>query len=305
MFFKNKLPLILIALGAGLWGAIVIFVRGLAELGLSSMEIVTIRVAMAAILLAAIGLLRYRKELTIRVKDSWMFIGTGILSIVFFNWCYFTSLNNMDVSIAVILLYTAPIFVSILSYFIFKEKFTLMKMLALAGTFLGVIFVSGNSTGSHTDIGIVGLLIGIGAGFGYALYSIFGKIALRTYTTFTVTLYTFLAASVFLVPYTRIWEKASQLLKPEVLGYGLGLALFPTVLAYFLYTKGLEKTDSSLASIIATVEPIVATLLGVFMFAESTSIMQLIGSVVILLSVSVANMEGNPFRRIRKGFQSQ
>ncbi|ALC90165.1 transporter [Bacillus sp. FJAT-18017] len=302
MTFKNKLPLVLIALGAALWGTIAIFVRGLAGLGLSSMEIVTVRVVLATILLAFIGLLNYRNELAIRVKDSWMFVGTGIFSIVFFNWCYFTSLNNMDVSMAVILLYTSPIFVSILSFFVFRERFTRMKTLALAGTFLGVVLVSGIN-GNSTEIGLWGLLIGIGAGFGYALYSIFGKIALKKYTTFTVTFYTFLAASLFLVPYTQIWKKAPLLLEGETLLYEIGLALFPTVLAYFLYTKGLEKTDSSLASIIATVEPMVATLIGIFMFGENISPIQLAGALFILLSVSVANLEGG-IRTHKKGLQS-
>ncbi|WP_043933648.1 DMT family transporter [Bacillus sp. EB01] len=302
MTFKNKLPLVLIALGAALWGTIAIFVRGLAGLGLSSMEIVTVRVVLATILLAFIGLLNYRNELAVRAKDSWMFVGTGIFSIVFFNWCYFTSLNNMDVSMAVILLYTSPIFVSILSFFVFRERFTRMKTLALAGTFLGVVLVSGIN-GNSTEIGLWGLLIGIGAGFGYALYSIFGKIALKKYTTFTVTFYTFLAASLFLVPYTQIWKKAPLLLEGETLLYEIGLALFPTVLAYFLYTKGLEKTDSSLASIIATVEPMVATLIGIFMFGENISLIQLAGALFILLSVSVANLEGG-IRTHKKGLQS-
>ncbi|WP_409270426.1 DMT family transporter [Neobacillus sp. SCS-31] len=299
---KKSIPLLLIAASASLWGCIAIFVRGLAQVGFSPMEIVTIRVAIAAILLALIGGILYRNEMAIRLKDSWMFIGTGIFSIVFFNWCYFTALNLMDVSLAVILLYTSPIFVSILSYFVFRDKFTKTKFLAVAGTFVGCVLVAG-FRGDSAAVSATGLLIGLGAGLGYALYSIFGKAALNKYKPFTITFYTFLTAALFLVPLTRLWEKADVVLSGDSLLYGAGLGIIPTVLAYFMYTKGLEKTDSSTAAIIATVEPIVATLLGVFLYGEGIGILQIIGSALILLSVSVANLNFENIRPNKKGLQ--
>ncbi|WP_059170904.1 DMT family transporter [Bacillus sp. FJAT-27445] len=300
---KKYFPLMMIAFSASLWGCIAIFVRGLSEIGFSAMEIVGIRVAIAAILLAAIGGLRYRNEMAIQLRDSWLFIGTGIFSIVFFNWSYFTALNMMDVSLAVILLYTAPIFVSVLSFFIFKEKFTITKLVAVGGTFLGCVLVAGFRGGAGA-VAPIGLLIGLGAGFGYALYSIFGKAALRKYKPFTITFYTFFVAALFLVPLTRLWEKGEVLLRGETLLYGVGLGIIPTVVAYFLYTKGLEKTDSSTAAIIATVEPIVATMVGVFLYGEGIGILQLIGSALILISVSVSNIDINQLITNKKKLQS-
>jgi drug/metabolite transporter, DME family len=294
---KKLMPYFAISAGASLWGLIAYFIRGLSGFGFSSMEIVGIRVVTAAAALLLIGLFLAPGRLALkRPSDIGLFAGTGICSIVFFNWCYFTSINLMDISIAVILLYTSPAFVAVLSYIFLKEKITVRKIIAVCGTVAGCILIAG--MGGSAGLSVIGVVIGLGAGLGYALYSIFGKFALQKYEPFTVTLYTFLTASAVLLPITRLWEKASLFLKPEVLFLGLGLGLLPTVLAYFLYTWGLEKTESSKAAVIATIEPVVAILLGVALYSESLGFLQLSGSMIIILCVILVNL---PERKGRTG----
>ncbi|MGD6878284.1 DMT family transporter [Bacillus infantis] len=286
---KKLMPYFAISAGASLWGLIAYFIRGLSGFGFSSMEIVGIRAVTAAAALLLIGLFLGPGRLALkRSSDIGLFAGTGICSIVFFNWCYFTSINLMDISLAVILLYTSPAFVAVLSYLFLKEKITGRKIIAVCGTIAGCILIAG--VGGGAGLSVTGVIIGLGAGLGYALYSIFGKFALQKYEPFTVTLYTFLTASAVLLPITRLWEKASLFLKPEVLFLGLGLGLLPTVLAYFLYTWGLEKTESSKAAVIATIEPVVAILMGVALYSESLGYMQLSGSIIILLCVILVNL---------------
>lgn len=292
---KNILPYLMIAAGAALWGLIAFFVRGLAEMGFSEMEIVAIRVTAAAMILLIIGILRFSKEIKISIKDLPVFAGTGILSIVFFNWSYFTALNQMPVSLAVILLYTSPAFVAVLSFLFLKESLTFKKSAAVIGTITGLVFVAGVSGEAAQSISFWGWMTGLGAGLGYALYSIFGKFALRKYSPFTVTLYTFLVAASSLFPVVQLWEKSEMFLNPKVILYGTGLGLFPTVLAYFLYTWGLERTESSKAAVIATVEPIVATALGVFLYSEELAGLQIAGSLLIILSVVIVNLPAGKF----------
>lgn len=287
----NKVfPVILITISAALWGVIAIFVRGLADIGLSPMEIVTIRVVTAAILLGLIGLVKYRSQMLIRIKDIRLFIGTGILSIVFFNWCYFTAVGSMNLSLAVILLYTSPAFVAVLSFLFLKEKITRVKAASVIGTILGCVLIAGVGQSDSASLTAIGIFTGLGAGFGYALYSIFGKFALAKYSPFTVTFYTFLIAALTLFPVTGLWKKGTELLSGDILFYGVGLGLFPTVIAFLLYTKGLEKVETSQAAVIATVEPIVATILSVFLYKESFGLIQAIGSLIILLSVTIINI---------------
>lgn len=287
---KNYLPYFFIACGASLWGLIALFVRGLSSFGFTAMEIVTIRVTAATILLLVIGFIRFRSQMRISIKDLPMFFGTGILSIVFFNWCYFTAINYLPISLAVILLYTSPAFVAVLSFFFLKESLSVKKIIAVIGTISGCALISGLTGDSRQTISVLALLIGLGSGLGYALYSIFGKFALRKYPPFTVTLYTFVVAAIVLLPVVRLWEKSELLLNVNVLLYGGGLGLIPTVLAYFLYTWGLERTESSKAAVIATVEPIVATVLGVIFYNEKLTGLQIAGSLLILTSVIVVNL---------------
>lgn len=280
----------MIAIGASLWGIIAVFVKGLGAYNFTAMEIVAIRVIFAAFFLLIIGIVRYPKEMKLKqVKDVRLFVGTGILSIVFFNFCYFTTISQMNISVAVILLYTSPAFVTILSFIFLKESLTVTKITAVAGTILGCFLIAGLTMGD-SNITFLGIITGLGSGLGYALYTIFGKFALKKYEPFTITLYTFLIAAIALIPVTKLWTKLDLLMDMNVLMYGVGLGLIPTVLAYFLYTWGLEKTEGSKAAIIATVEPVVATILGVFLYGEKLGIFQIIGALLILGSVLIVNI---------------
>ena len=296
-------PIILIAISAIMWGIIAIFVRKLASLGFTPMEIVTIRVVTALLLLGIIGLLKYPGQMKIHLRDSKYFIGTGIFSIVLFNWCYFTSINQLSLSFAVILLYTAPAFVVVLSYLFLKESMDSMKIISVIGTLIGCILIAGINIKETPSMNLVGILTGLGAGFGYALYTIFGKFALLKYRPFTVTFYTFFVASITLLVFTDLFEKGNILFSKEVILYGVGLGLFPTVLAYLFYTKGLERMESSKASIIATVEPVAATLLSVFLFKEDFGVLQFIGTAIILLSVILINLPKTFLKQNKKRLQ--
>jgi drug/metabolite transporter (DMT)-like permease len=128
-----------------------------------------------------------RKALKIKASDSKYFIGTGIFSIVLFNWCLFHAIQETSISIASILLYTAPAFVTIFSRIFFKESLTPRKVLALVTTFIGCSFVIGILPNTNGSISLYGFILGLGSGLFYALYSIFGKFALEKYDSLTVT----------------------------------------------------------------------------------------------------------------------
>ncbi|WP_338470041.1 EamA family transporter [Niallia sp. XMNu-256] len=291
-----------ILLGAGLWGFIAIFVKELATIGFSEMEIVALRVGWAAIFLLLIGLMRKGSIQPLKKpRDMIYFVGTGIVSIVFFNWCYFKAMNEMNISLAVILLYTSPVFVTILSYLLLKEGMNKKKVISVFGTILGCGLIAGIGSGSLDVITPLGVIVGLGSGFFYALYSIFSKFALKTYHSFAITFYTFLFAIIFLVPITQLWNKWELIINPQALLYSTGLGLIPTVVAFLLYTSGLNKVDSSKAAILSTVEPLIATLLGVLMYHEKLSMVQLFGSLLIVASFIIVQLPSrrNPVRDMK------
>lgn len=284
---RTFFPYLLIASGAGLWGMIGIFILQLDQYGFSSLQIVALRVISASIILFTFMFFRCPKKLSIRFSDFHLFIGTGLLSITFFNWCYFTAIKETGLTVAVILLYTGPAFVVIMASIFFKESLNRQKVFGLFATFIGAALVVQFVPFQGFNLSLFGVLAGIGSGFGYALYSIFGKFALKKYSPITITFYTFLVASIFLIPFSGILSKSIfiNLAKPPVIWNILGLGLFPTVLAYILYTEGLSRIETGKAAITTMTEPVAATLIGVFAFGDILNIYQIIGIVIVLFSV--------------------
>jgi drug/metabolite transporter (DMT)-like permease len=221
------------------------------------------------------------------LSDTKYFIGTGILSFAFFNWCYFTTKNNTSLSIAAILLYTAPAFVMTFSVILFKEKLTSLKVISLILTFIGCILVTGYFQGSSGKISLIGIITGLGSGLGYALYSIFGNYALKKYDSMTVTFYTFIFASLGLIPVTNFRGITELFSNINVIYYSIGIGIFTTVLPYLLYTKGITHLEISRASIIATIEPVVATIVGVFVFKETVTLYKILGIVLVIIAVAI------------------
>lgn len=292
----NKKSAMLVTAAGILWGCIGIFVRRLSGWGLASMEIVEIRAVFAALFLLPVLLIRDRSLLKIRLKDLWIFLGTSLFSVLFFNFCYFSAIRLLSLSAAAVLLYTAPAFVMVLSFFLFHESFTGRKVAALVLTFLGCLCVSGiGGAGAGAGAGsfsMAGLLAGLGAGIGYAMYSIFGRYAInRGYQSLTITFWTFAIASagtLLMQPQGSLWTAVFH--SPKILGYGAGLGLFSTVLPYLFYTAGLKGMENGTASVIASIEPVTASLIGIILFHETGTWQSWLGVVLVLSGIVLCSM---------------
>src|SRR5690625_3014258 len=277
---------IFIITGAGLWGTIGWFVKHLYAYGFTPMEVVSLRAFTAAFVLIVYLSLTSPKMLKLKkFTDIKYFIGTGIFSIIFFNYCMFMTIELSTIPVATALLYTAPGFVIILSFLFFKEPITKIKLATLLITLIGSAFVAGLIPLNLELFQFTTILFGLGSGLGYALYSIFSKYALKKYSSITITAYTFISASFALIIFFPFKQKGHLLIQPEVLFYALGLGIFPTALAYILYTYGLKQMEASRAAIVSTVEPVIATLIGIFIFMESFSLIQAIGMALIISAV--------------------
>lgn len=285
-----KAPLFVILAGS-CWGIIGIFTRTLSKMGFSSLQITASRCLVTAICLIIYLGIKDRDKLKIHIKDIWVFLGTGIGSIVFFNICYFITIEETTLSVAAILLYTAPFFVIIMSALFFKEKITYKKIIALGIAFFGCILITGIIGNQSIKLTNFGILTGIGSGIGYALYSIFGRVALRKYHTITVTAYTFIVASLSLLPFTNINYMMEAILESNTVLYNvLLLGILSTLAPFLLYTKGLQNMETGKASIMAFVEPMVATIAGIVLFKEILSLQNMAGILLIFISLVLLNL---------------
>lgn len=283
---KRYLSYFYILLGGTLWGLIGLFNRNLSAGGFSSFSIVLVRNLGSLIVLGLVFLIFDRSIFRIKLKHLPYFLGTGIVSILLFTLCYFSCQQVCSLATAAILLYTAPTFVVILSAILWKDKITKRKVSALIITFLGCTFVTGVWSGDFT-VTLVGFLLGIGSGFFYGLYSIFARYALEHYKPLTVTFYTFVFAGISSLFIMRPDELAIGFSQPKMLLLIAGLIVVSTVLPYIFYTKGLAEVDSGKASILASIEPVVAAIVGIAAFGEPMNIMVLLGLTCILISVYI------------------
>lgn len=287
---KKAAPIFVFLAGI-LWGTMGIFVRQYNAQGMDSMEIVAVRAVVTAILMGIFMLIYNPKLFRIRWKDIWCFLGTGLLSILFFNFCYFKAISMTSMSVAAVLLYTAPAIVMVLSRILFQEKLTGVKIGALIATFIGCVFVTG-VVGSDEYLSIPGILVGLGAGLGYALYSIFSRYALeRGYHSFTISFYTFLIAAIGVLPFVKLPVMVQVCFDNwYMVGFTIVFGLVSTVLPYILYTIGLEKVENGKASIIASIEPVVATILGILVFHEALKFHVILGICLVLGAIIVCNL---------------
>lgn len=288
----KKLSFLLIFLAGCMWGVMGLFVRALTSAGLTSFQISGVRSLLTAVLLAPVLLIVSPSLFKIKLKDLWCFLGTGILSITFFNCCYFFAINEVTISVAAILLYTAPIFVCVLSAIFFKERMTKSKIIALFICIIGCVLVT-DVFFSEAKISTLGLLTGLGSGLGYALYSIFSRAAInRGYKTLTILFYTFLFSSVslfFIVDFSPVFKSVADGSFPWM--YAILQATVSTVIPYLIYTVGLKYTENSTASIIASTEPVVATLAGLIVFSEIPSVPSAIGIILVLGAIALLNTD--------------
>lgn len=286
----KKRSVLAVVAAASLWGLMGLFVRRCTAAGLGSLETTQLRITVGLLLVGLYLALFHREKLRIRWRDLWCFLGTGVVSLLLFSYCYFRTMSMVSLAVAGVLLYTAPVFVMLMSILLFRERMTLPKLLALVMAVAGCTLVSG--VGSGESMQLPGLLLGLGAGFFYALYSIFSRYAIqRGYDSWTITFYTFLfcAAGCALVCDWQVIGTAvssDRGLWPWVLAMGLTTGFG----AYLLYTWGLQRIESSRASILASVEPVVAALVGVFVFGESISPAGVAGIALVLGAIVVLSL---------------
>ncbi len=192
---------------------------------------------------------------------------------------YFTSLKYISPSLTALLLYTYPIIVPLLSYFIVKEKLTKRHFLAMLFTFGGLVLVLGMPSG---EINGLGVLMAFGAALVYSCYIILGnKLLQKIPSIVTSAFVTLFAAGSFLT--------IGSITGSFQFNFGmgtwlpiLGIVLFSTMIAILTFFKGMEYTGPTAACIISTFEPLLTIGLSWLFLQEKLTIFQLIGGLAVI-----------------------
>ena len=268
----------MVIVSAVLWGLYGSFVTVLTSMGLSQNALVFLRMFATSI---PVGLL--------------------VLSLLFFTFCYTSAIKVTKIATAAALLYTAPAIVMVLSAILFKEQLTARKVFCCLLAVVGCAFASGiggelfagtsGASAAGSLITPAGLLLGLGAGLGYALYSIFSRIILnRGYSVYTNVCYSFGIAMIsFFILACADGSVIQVIESPSRTALGLLCGILTGSMAYVLYTAGMKGMETSRAAQLTTIEPVTAAILGSVLFHQPLSVWEIAGIAMVVGSVIMMN----------------
>lgn len=279
----------LLAAGA-LWGTAGIFVKALSGMGADSLLISFCRVLPAFLILLVITLVRLGPG-ALRIPGKALFICalTGFVCQFLFNYCYSTAIETIGMSFSSVLLYMAPVSTAVTACIFFKEKMNAVKALALAVNIAGcVLTVTGGSI-TGVSLPVTGILAGLGAAFFYSMAAIFGRLAVSGTDPLVTTTLVFFFASLFSTAFVRPSAFAA-VISPEFIIVILLYALLPTAAAYLIYFSALRHVhESGRVPVITSVEPVVATILGIAVFSEPLGAANCLGIALVIFSIVLMN----------------
>ena len=289
----KNLGLVYIILASVLWGTSGIFVENLAPYGVTSLQMTFIRGLVAFACIGIFVLLSDKSVFKTNFKELLLFAGSGFSFFMTASF-YYQAMQLTSVSTAVVLMYTAPIFVMIYSVAFLGEKLSIVKLVAVIGMIIGCALTSGIITGFKMDT--VGIALGFLSGITYAAYNIITKIEMQKgINPVKANLYCFLfsiiAGCVVSKP-VGIIDGISQ--NPiVVISLCVGMGIFSCILPYFIYTIALKEIPAGTASSLGIIEPMAATILSVVILGERLSLYSVMGIVLILGSVFLLSKEEN------------
>lgn len=289
----KKKAFVLIIIAGLLWGTSAIFVKFLAPLGFSSLQMTFVRGLVSLVGMAIYVLMSDRSLFRVNVKSALLFAGIGFLLFLTAS-SYYTAMQMTSVATAAVLLYTSPIYVTLVSMLFLGERRSVGKWVAIVLLVVGCALVSGIAGGFTLDP--LGILIGVLSGITYAGYNILTKIALKKGSNpISVSFYTFLFMTLAALPFSSPASLAASISAAPVKSIALllGLGVCTYVLPYFFYTLSMKTLSAGTASAFSVVEPLAATLYSVIIFREKFDIFTAVGIVLVVLAVVLIGLMEN------------
>lgn len=285
-----KKPIICVILAAVCWGCIGLATRPLGDLGLSSLQITIVRMICTTILMGGFLLVKDKSLFKITKASMPVFLiaGTNFFGLTFF---YLSAIReNNSAPVAAMLLYTNPVWLTLFSCVIFKERVSSFKLISLGGTMAGCALLLLTQEVSASPLGI---MYGLLAGLSQALYSVFGKLLSKNNHAETNTFYTFLFSTLVALPFFDITQ-VSAVFKNH---FSACICLFSvlvvvlTILPYTVYIIGLKKVPVSVAGLLCIIEPVVASVAGTCFYGDQMNIGGILGIIFVVISLLLMELD--------------
>lgn len=287
-------------LGSGIfWGLAGIFVKNIEAYGADAPLIAFLRVSIAFTIMLVFCIVKFGfKALIISKKQLLICAGLGFICHGVYNIFYNCAITTLGISFSTVILYLSPAITLIFSAIIYKERISPVKVLAIILNILGCALTVTNGQFSLKGVSIAGIGLALGAGVCYAMNSIIGKKSETGSNPFVMSMYSYFFASLLLIVVVKPWRMAGCF-NTGVLGWGALYALIPTALTYGIYYCGMQKIkDCSKVPVIASIEVVVASIVGVVIYKEALGQISVFGIVLVLISIVVMNATKHFFQII-------
>lgn len=274
---KNN-PQAKLALSMFIFGTIPLFVRNIA---VSSAELALYRAILAVILIGFVLLITKQKiEISGFGKEIPLLIVSGVA--VGLNWILlFEAYKYTTVSVATLSYYFAPVIVTAVCPFLFKEKFTAKQIVCFVLSTLGLVMITGvgNFNGGRE---LIGVAFGLGAAVLYAAAVILNKF-IKNVGGIQRTFLQFVSAIIVLGPYV-LFTDGVTLRSLDAKGWVnlIIVGFIHTGITYCLYFSSLKELSGQKAAILSYIDPLVAVMISVTVLGESMTLIQVIGGALIL-----------------------
>jgi DME family drug/metabolite transporter len=283
------LGVLAVVAAASIWGTLGLFAKILYAQGVSFESLVAVRssIGWVAVLVFVLGT-GSTKSLRVSGRDLAFLVPLGLVGIGCFYLLYFFTVRESTVGTAAILLYSSPAFVVVLARLFLNEALNAAKVLALFLTAGGVFLVAGAYDPSNLEVTPTVLLTGLLSGLTYGLYSIFGRPVTGHLRPSIILSYAlFFGTSLLIVAAVPTLDTLAGL---PMGSYALllMLAVVHTTLGFALYTFGLGRLGAGRAAIVATVEPVVAGVLGTALLGEALTFPKALGALLVISGAAMA-----------------
>ena len=271
-------PRFMMILSMAIFGTLGLFVR---NINVASGELALYRAVMAALFLTTVFLITKRRIEWAKIrKEVPILIASGVA--VGINWILlFEAYKYTTISLATLSYYFAPVLVTAICPFLFKEKLTPKQIICFVMSTLGIVLITGIG-GADGQNNLVGIMFGLGAAVFYASVILLNKF-IKNVGGMDRTLLQFIAAILVLLPYVASTSGFS-LGGLDTLGWSclLVVGLVHTGITYTMYFSSLKDLPGQKVAILSYIDPLVAIAISVLVLGEAMTVTQMIGGALIL-----------------------
>lgn len=293
----KKIALLFPIIAGTCWGCAPLFIRTLYTAGFDNITITFSRLVIMAAVLGTYMIVCNRDALKVSRHDAMLIIIGGITGFFLMNFCFNISSTNLSMSLAAVLLCTAPVFVIIFSKILFGEAITKTKLICMIAALIGCILLSGVFDDGGLKWSVLGLAMGVATSICNAIYTMVTNhvVDIRKCKPLTVTFYSCLTAMLMMAPFADYGVIGNYLIEDPVshglfyLAHAMVTSIFPNL----IFTTAFKYVDSGIVSILASgAEPTSAMVFGMLIYSEIPTFLGITGMIMTVTAMIILTRTG-------------